>query len=57
MSGHLYDKLSGLVLEVEGYAVKRHERAVSSGFTRVTSEVMLYGGGEVGCGEDVTYDA
>jgi len=56
MTGGLYDKLAGLVLEVEGYAVKRHERAVSSGFTRVTSEVMLYGGGEVGCGEDVTYD-
>ena len=57
MTDGLYDKLAGLVLEVEGYAVKRHERAVSSGFTRVTSEVMLYGGGEVGCGEDVTYDA
>jgi hypothetical protein len=52
-----YEVLSRLGLEVEGYAVRRRRRDVSSGFTRVTTEVLLFGGGDVGCGEDVTYDA
>jgi hypothetical protein len=53
----MYERLAALPLEIEGYATRRHERPVSSGFTRVTTEVMFYGGGEVGSGEDVTYDA
>ena len=54
----LYDeRLAGLDLTVEGYETVRHERSVSSGFTRVTTEIVLRGGGLEGRGEDVTYDA
>ena len=53
----LYDRLRDLPLEIEGYAVERRERPVSSGFTRVTTVVTLRGAGRVGRGEDVTYDA
>ncbi len=54
----LYDeRLARLDLTIEGYECVRHELAVSSGFTRVTTEIVLHGGGHVGRGEDVTYDA
>ena len=54
----LYDeRLAKLDLTIDGYECVRHERAVSSGFTRVTTEVVLAGLGRVGRGEDVTYDA
>jgi L-alanine-DL-glutamate epimerase-like enolase superfamily enzyme len=36
---------------------ERREMEVSSGFTRVTTTVVLAGGGHEGRGEDVTYDA
>ncbi len=51
------DHLAGLDLTVEGYETVRHEHAVSSGFTRVTTEIVLRGAGREGHGEDVTYDA
>ncbi len=54
----LYDeRLAKLDLTIEGYECVRHEQPVSSGFTRVTTEIVLHGRGEVGRGEDVTYDA
>ncbi|HMK92280.1 MAG TPA: hypothetical protein VK576_04715, partial [Thermoleophilia bacterium] len=53
----LYERLAGLELVVEGYEIERHEQPVSSDFTRVTTVVSLHGRGEVGRGEDVTYDA
>ena len=54
----LYDeRLAKLDLTIDGYDLVRHERAVSSGFTRVTTEIVLSGLGKVGRGEDVTYDA
>jgi hypothetical protein len=54
----LYDeRLGRLDLTVEGYETLRHERSVSSGFTRVTTEIVLRGSGCEGRGEDVTYDA
>ena len=54
----LYDeRLAKLDLTIDGYECVRHERAVSSGFTRVTTEIVLAGLGRVGRGEDVTYDA
>ena len=54
----LYDeRLARLDLTIEGYECVRHELAVPSGFTRVTTEIVLHGGGHVGRGEDVTYDA
>ncbi|MDQ3778262.1 MAG: hypothetical protein M3310_05275, partial [Actinomycetota bacterium] len=49
--------VSRLPLVVEGYDLERLERAVSSAFTRVTTQIRLRGGGEEGAGEDVTYDA
>ena len=52
-----YGLLAGLPLIVEGYDVERLEFAVSSGFTRATTIIMLRGGGQEGRGEDVTYDA
>ena len=41
---------------MERYELERLERPVSSGFTRVTTVIHLFGGGEEGIGEDVTYD-
>jgi hypothetical protein len=56
-SGAAYAKLAGLGLEIEGYRIERHELDVSSGFCRVTTEIVLAGGGLEGRGEDVTYAA
>ena len=50
-------RLAGLALEVDGYRTERHELDVSSGFRRVTTEIVLVGGGLEGRGEDVTYAA
>jgi len=53
----LYTRLVELPLAVEGYSIERHELDVSSGFRRVTTEIVLRGGGHEGRGEDVTYAA
>ena len=55
--GRLYRRLAGLGLEVDGYRTEHHELDVSSGFRRVTTEIVLAGGGLEGRGEDVTYAA
>ena len=55
--GKIYGRLAGLGLEIDGYRLERHELDVSSGFRRVTTEVVLAGGGLEGRGEDVTYAA
>ncbi len=52
-----YARLSGLPLTIDGYTVERAELDVSSGFLRVTTTVVLRGGGHEGRGEDVTYSA
>lgn len=52
-----YRRLAPLELEVESIRLERREAAVSSDFTRVTTTVVLEGGGHEGRGEDVTYDA
>ena len=57
MPDGLYERLASLPLAVEGYELEHRERNVSSGFTRVTTVVMLKGGGHTGSGEDVTYTA
>jgi L-alanine-DL-glutamate epimerase-like enolase superfamily enzyme len=51
----LWDRLRELELTVEGTATERASVEVSSEFTRVTTTVVLSGGGEEGRGEDVTY--
>ena len=55
--GKVYERLAGLRLEIDGYRIERHELDVSSGFRRVTTEIVLVGGGLEGRGEDVTYAA
>ena len=52
-----YARLAGLPLVIDGYTTERAELDVSSGFRRVTTTVVLRGGGREGRGEDVTYAA
>ena len=52
-----HDALAQLVLEIDNYALERLESASSSGFNRVSTEIVLRGGGHEGRGEDVTYAA
>ena len=51
----LWDALAGLEVHVDDYLLQRREQAVPSGWTRVTTTVVLRGAGEQGEGEDVTY--
>jgi L-alanine-DL-glutamate epimerase-like enolase superfamily enzyme len=53
----LFERIAGLPLVVEEYALDRLERDVSSDFTRVSTIVSLFGIGTEGVGEDVVYDA
>jgi L-alanine-DL-glutamate epimerase-like enolase superfamily enzyme len=54
----LWERVSGLPLEIEDYALERLERDVSSDFTRVSTVLRFRGGdGHEGLGEDVSYDA
>lgn len=52
----VYGRVERLPLVVEGCALEGLERPVSSDFTRRTTVVRLFGAGEEGVGEDVTYD-
>ena len=56
-TARIYGRIAGLDLQIDGYRTERHELDVSSGFRRVTTEIVLVGGGLEGRGEDVTYDA
>jgi hypothetical protein len=53
----LWDSVAGLTVKVDGYALERRESQTPSGWTRVTTTVVLQGDGETGQGEDVTYGA
>jgi hypothetical protein len=53
----LWESVAGLELEVDGYTLERRESSTPSGWTRVTTTVVLSGAGETGIGEDVTYEA
>ena len=53
----LNERLTKLPLTVDGYRLERLEQAVATGFTRVTTTVVLHGNGQEGRGEDVTYTA
>lgn len=55
-ASRLYDRFAELPLRLESYEFIRHELAVSSGFDRVTTEIVTHGAGHSGRGEDVTYD-
>ena len=52
----LYDHVADLELRIDDYDFDYRERETSSGFTRATTVIALHGDGEVGRGEDVTYD-
>ncbi len=53
----LWDSVADLELRVDGYSLQRRESATPSGWTRVTTTVVLSGDGGAGEGEDVTYEA
>jgi hypothetical protein len=53
----LWDSLADLRVGVDDYALQRRELPLPSGWTRVTTTVVLHGDGETGEGEDVTYTA
>jgi L-alanine-DL-glutamate epimerase-like enolase superfamily enzyme len=55
MSG-LWEKVAGLPLEIEDYALERLQRDVSSDFTRVSTVLRFRGDGHEGLGEDVSYE-
>ncbi len=52
-----WEKLAGLELEIEDYALEPLQATVSSDFERKSTVIRLRGAGEEGLGEDVTYDA
>jgi hypothetical protein len=52
----LYDAVANLDLQIDGCELDQRERDTTSGFTRATTIFSLHGAGEVGRGEDVTYD-
>ncbi len=51
-----YAQVADLPLTVEAVDRTQYERETASGFTRVTTEIVLSGEGVTGRGEDVTYD-
>jgi hypothetical protein len=53
----LWDSVAELTVKVDGYTLERRESSTPSGWTRVTTTVVLAGDGETGLGEDVTYEA
>ena len=53
----LYESIADLSLTVDGYALERLAKTVSSGFERVSTQITLQGRGHDGRGEDVTYEA
>jgi hypothetical protein len=53
----LWDSVAGLSVKVDGYSLERRESQTPSGWTRVTTTVVVEGEGMNGAGEDVTYGA
>jgi hypothetical protein len=52
----LYSHVCDLPLRIESYELEGLVQDVSSGFRRQTTVIRLAGSGELGMGEDVTYD-
>jgi hypothetical protein len=52
-----WEDLAELTVKVDGYTLQRRESPTPSGWTRVTTTVVLEGEGATGEGEDVTYGA
>ncbi len=52
-----WERLAGLALQIDGYALEPLQALVSSEFERKSTVIRLAGEGHEGMGEDVTYDA
>jgi L-alanine-DL-glutamate epimerase-like enolase superfamily enzyme len=52
-----WERLAGLPVEIDSYALEGLQALVSSEFERKSTVIRLSGGGHEGLGEDVTYDA
>jgi L-alanine-DL-glutamate epimerase-like enolase superfamily enzyme len=52
-----WERLADLELTIEDYALEPLQASVSSEFERKSTVIRLRGAGQVGMGEDVTYDA
>jgi L-alanine-DL-glutamate epimerase-like enolase superfamily enzyme len=52
-----WEELAGLPVRIDGYALEPRMAKVSSEFERKTTLIRIFGAGEDGLGEDVTYDA
>jgi Methylaspartate ammonia-lyase C-terminus len=52
-----WDLLAALPVRIEGYALEPLSAKVSSEFERHSTVIRMWGAGEEGVGEDVTYDA
>ena len=50
-----FDTIADLAVSIDGYEIERASLDVSTGFTRVTTTVVMNGKGLRGRGEDVTY--
>jgi hypothetical protein len=53
----LWDSVAELTVKVDGYRLERRESPTPSGWTRVTTTVVVEGDGATGESEDVTYEA
>jgi L-alanine-DL-glutamate epimerase-like enolase superfamily enzyme len=52
-----WDLVAELPVAIEGYGLDGMEKKVSSDFDRKSTVITVHGGGQIGVGEDVTYDA
>jgi L-alanine-DL-glutamate epimerase-like enolase superfamily enzyme len=52
-----WDLLAGLAVRIEGYGLDGMVEQVSSDFERKSTVITIHGSGQIGVGEDVTYDA
>jgi hypothetical protein len=50
-----YDRIAALPLLIDSVAYERQSQAVSSGFERVSTAIVMRGGGHEGRGEDICY--
>lgn len=53
----LWDSVAELTVRVDGYRLERRESPTPSGWTRVTTTVVIEGDGAAGQSEDVTYES
>ncbi|MDX6617661.1 MAG: hypothetical protein QOK36_47 [Gaiellales bacterium] len=50
-----YDRIAPLTVQIDDVAYERASKAVSSGFERVATTIVVRGGGHAGRGEDICY--